>query len=488
MALVSTNSLILLLVYLYLFMIYRTRYLGLWCLGGILIMSKLGLDFYMVAINADLQKMPLPFKVADQLTVIGAAFLITAGTSNFTSRPLSRLWGYMFGAGIILSLFGSISAKSFLFMNLPSFLLFGISFIWMGRVYYSYPRVDWFGKKITGVVLILWGLHFIEYPFDRELLWLAPFGYYLSAVFSAVSVLGILFIYFFQTRNELAASEERFRLLAENARDIVYRFRDVGGISFEYINPAIEAVTGYTPKEICRAPFILQGIKATEKPDVFRVFRRDGAEVWLEQRNAAVRDDNGRIVGYEGVARDVTEMMEREKYLRQLGYHDPLTGLGNRLCFDEELAHLETGSADSAAIIVCDIDNLKLVNDRYGHHYGDIIIKEAADLLRAAFPDNRVCRIGGDEFAVIISNKSREELLSSCALIAHDQVGPIAGQPGLYLQISCGLAVAEGNREEAARLFREADRMMYLEKRRKREETVRKITSTAGKEGMSNAE
>ena len=312
---------------------------------------------------------------------------------------------------------------------------------------------------------MLWGLHFIEYPFDRELVWLAASGYYLSAVFSCVSVIGVLFVYFYRARDELAESEERFRLLAENARDILYRFISVPQICFEYISPVVFEITGYTPQEIYAEPVLLDGIKATDKTDIVRVIHKDNSEVWLEQRSAPIHDSNGVIVGYEGIARDVTEMKLREKYLRYLSYHDSLTGLGNRLQFENELNRLETEHVKKAAIILCDIDGLKNVNDTKGHLYGDELIIAAANVLSACLgKSHSVCRIGGDEYAVILRDCTDEETKKLCGSIRSAINDHNIKEPEIQLSLSIGYTFSDTQELRAYNLFIEADNNMYKEK------------------------
>ncbi len=124
----------------------------------------------------------------------------------------------------------------------------------------------------------------------------------------------------------LEASEARFRRLAENAADIIYRYRFLPTPSFEYVNPAVTVITGYTPEELYANPALGEGIVhpadrhlvETSAPDAvlaLRWRRKDGALIWTEQRNVLIRDEAGRIVAVEGVVRDITARKQAEASL-----------------------------------------------------------------------------------------------------------------------------------------------------------------------------
>ena len=105
--------------------------------------------------------------------------------------------------------------------------------------------------------------------------------------------------------------------------------------------------------------------------------------------------------------------IERSKaeLMSHLAYTDTLTGLDNRLSFNEREADLKSQKGTSCIIIQLDINNLKLVNDVYGHSEGDRHIKNAADIIRKSFEEHGICyRTGGDEFITVISPKTDESI------------------------------------------------------------------------------
>jgi diguanylate cyclase (GGDEF)-like protein len=100
---------------------------------------------------------------------------------------------------------------------------------------------------------------------------------------------------------------------------------------------------------------------------------------------------------------DITARKKAEEYLRYLGTHDVMTGLYNRAFFEETVHELEAKRSDPVSIIVADLDNLKPVNDVFGHNTGDKLIRRAAEVLSASIGKQHVtARMGGDEFVILM--------------------------------------------------------------------------------------
>ncbi len=169
---------------------------------------------------------------------------------------------------------------------------------------------------------------------------------------------------------------------------------------------------------------------------------------------------------------DITERKWTEERMRFLNMHDSMTGLYNRCFFETELKRIARGRQFPLSMIVCDLDNLKKINDQYGHTAGDAIICKTAALLLESFRgDDIVARLGGDEFAVIIPNLEEEMVGKIAGRLRENiiQYNQTLSQDDFShcINLSIGLATTQ-NGTEMEELFKLADQRMYLEKSLKR--------------------
>lgn len=158
------------------------------------------------------------------------------------------------------------------------------------------------------------------------------------------------------------------------------------------------------------------------------------------------------------------ENEERAKLMRHQAEHDPLTGLLNRGSFDR-LLQLYDEDGSQFALILVDVDTFKSVNDTYGHAVGDLLLKRVAALLTAAFRSvDHVCRIGGDEFAVIMVDMS-----SDLAYTIYDKISEVnrqllmGGDGAPPVSLSVGAAFAD-RKDPGESIFKDADLVLYMVK------------------------
>lgn len=176
---------------------------------------------------------------------------------------------------------------------------------------------------------------------------------------------------------------------------------------------------------------------------------------------------------------DITERKQMEEQLKYLSLNDPLTGLYNRVYFEEEMRRMEGGRFAPIGIIVCDLDGLKLVNDTMGHDAGDVMLLTAAGLIKRFFRDSDVvARIGGDEFSVILPCSPWTVVENACRRIRDAVETYNLNQPQLPLSLSIGMAVSNDATVSMADLFKEADNNMYREKLNQGQKARRAIIQT----------
>lgn len=174
------------------------------------------------------------------------------------------------------------------------------------------------------------------------------------------------------------------------------------------------------------------------------------------------RDEIGILAGVFNTM--IQEHDYKSEMLHHFSNHDGLSGLYNRSYFDGELERLSSSRITPISVVMVDIDDLKVCNDKYGHSVGDALIKATSQVLMDSFRiEDAVARIGGDEFAVLLSGVDAEQ-----AQVAIKRVRMMASryetlEKGIPMSISLGYATVE-NAADLPEAVKYADQQMYLDK------------------------
>lgn len=255
-----------------------------------------------------------------------------------------------------------------------------------------------------------------------------------------------------------------------------------------YVNAAFERLSGYRADEVlgrnCR---LLQGPE-TDPASIAEMaraihdgrdcwvslvnYRRDGTPWWNEIHLAPVHDDSGSLTHYIGVQSDVTARVEAQERVRELAFHDSLTGLANRRRtrehLDSALARAHTAGS-SVALLFLDLDDFKEVNDRFGHAAGDQLLQHVAGRLRSvARASDLLARQGGDEFLLVLTDLAEDpvavaERVGWQAVAALSGTFEVGGEQ-VHVGASVGIAVAGPDDPDPHDLFQTADAAMYRAK------------------------
>lgn len=168
----------------------------------------------------------------------------------------------------------------------------------------------------------------------------------------------------------------------------------------------------------------------------------------------------------------LAEQSARIAYLENLTLTDELTGLCNRRGFNEQLRRTLAAAnryGDDGVLVFCDLDNFKMINDSFGHHVGDYVLKQLAKIVEAEVREtDLVARLGGDEFAILMVQTNWRDGLKRAQMLSRAVNRTIVTYHGNDIHVSASFGVEPfGPNDEEANLIARADMAMYVNKRKK---------------------
>lgn len=286
-----------------------------------------------------------------------------------------------------------------------------------------------------------------------------------------------------QAESELQESQSRYEQLLALLPDAVFQVDRDTKIIID-ANDQFAQLLGYTRQEILGKPilsFIDTTVHPTSEMEHFyttipndgpipretKVYlHKDGSQIYLERSGSTSRSLEHCIILF--VARDVSAQLAKEERLRYLGFHDALTGLGNRAYLEDMLAKMKSAPAPfSLGVILCDLDRLKKTNDSLGHAAGDLAIMEAASILRRCFrQDDVIIRFGGDEFLILLPHVNQELISQKCQNLLEEAKKVSQRWNYGHFGLSVGCAYDAAGSLNPQQLIQQADQQMYANKHR----------------------
>ena len=252
------------------------------------------------------------------------------------------------------------------------------------------------------------------------------------------------------------------------------------------INPAFTTITGYTAEEaLGRNMRLLHSEVQTQGfyQDFWASLQSEGrwqGEIWNRRKNgeiypewltiSSVVDEDGKLLRYVGLFSDISKLKQAQEQVEFLAYHDPLTGLPNRLLGRERLQqalHLAHEHRRKLAVFCLDLDNFKLINDCHGHSVGDQVLKIVTSRLVGCLAQaDTLCRQAGDEFLIVRPEaEDQNELTEFGDRLLSVMAEPIMLELGpMEAGISVGIAVYPDDGQDAEALIRNADTALYAAK------------------------
>lgn len=282
--------------------------------------------------------------------------------------------------------------------------------------------------------------------------------------------------------------EEQLKLAAQIFENTIegVTVTDRDGV-IQMVNPAFTAITGFSPEEVIgKRPNVLRSDH--QGPEFYQGMWRDlkqsghwRGEIWNRRKSgeaypewltiSAIRDETGEITHYVGIFHDITETKRDQEFFRRQAYHDALTGLPNRLLFQDRLAQALAHArrrGGGVGVLYLDLDNFKRINDSLGHAVGDLVLQAVAERLDECLRDeDTVARLGGDEFVAVVLDERHGQAVAVAAaermLLAMAEPINVADHE-LNVGASIGVASFPEDGRDAATLLKNADLAMYRAK------------------------
>ncbi|TXT18856.1 MAG: PAS domain S-box/diguanylate cyclase (GGDEF) domain-containing protein [Erysipelotrichaceae bacterium] len=281
----------------------------------------------------------------------------------------------------------------------------------------------------------------------------------------------------------LKQSEEKYRLITENVSDVIAVI-NLDTRKTTFVSPSILHQRGYTVEEVMQQS--LKDAFAPESMDETRALfkkaqefkknpvdhqvhilevqqtHKDGYLIWVEL-SIKFQINKDQEVEALIVSRNIDEWKIAEVQRVYLSFHDHLTGLYNRRFFEAELQRLDVSRNYPLAIIMGDVNGLKLINDSFGHEMGDQLLIKTAEVFNAQLREDEIsARLGGDEFAILlpktnldVAKRITKRLTEA---LTQEKVANIA------ISISFGICVKDNPNEPISEVLKKAEDNMYRTK------------------------
>lgn len=279
-------------------------------------------------------------------------------------------------------------------------------------------------------------------------------------------------------------SEERLKLISQafehSLEGILITDAETNIIE---VNKALCGITGYSAEELIgNRPNMLssdsydkefykemwdelnaKGLWQGEMKD-----RKKSGEVYEEYLTiCAITDEEDKVINYIGICSDISEKKSSEEHIHKLAYYDILTGLPNRVLFQDRLKHAIERSRRrgfSVALFFIDLDNFKIINDTLGHHMGDLFLQQVVERIEGTIRhENTFARLGGDEFTVIIEELGDSTEAARVAKKIIDAVSKPFDLEGrdIFSSASIGITIFPQDASNIGDLIKNADTAMY---------------------------
>lgn len=304
-----------------------------------------------------------------------------------------------------------------------------------------------------------------------------------------IIIIGLLLLsaYLYRQKLKLQQKADVFKPIVEtveNIRDILYYCETVPKLNYVYLSPAVNDLLGpNTLEEHLQNPEKIFEIVHPDEHDTLKKkrlgelnfkepikvrFRNHlGQYIWFEEYATPIYKD-GKFVAVQGIYRNIDDKVTLQQQLEYKSTHDSLTGLYNREFFQSKMDYFNQCDIP-IIVLIADLDELKSINDAYGHQMGDQLIRETANALKACADEEMIiARIGGDEFSILLPNGTVSQVERYIKNVRQKMLRVDGNSPFLPIQISIGYEYSNSSFGVMEHLLNKADRYMYKDKKMKK--------------------
>lgn len=269
----------------------------------------------------------------------------------------------------------------------------------------------------------------------------------------------------------------------ENVKEIIY-YCETPQLKYRYLSPAVNQFGPHVYDEHMKDPYKIFEMVHPEdhvklenkalgkmdysKPLTIRILDDKGNYVWFEEYVTPVYKE-GKLVALQGILRNIDDKMKLQQQLEYEVSHDGLTNVYNRTYFQTKMGIYNKVKDVPMGVIISDLDQLKYINDHYGHLTGDRMIIEAANILtNCANEETIIARIGGDEFALLLPNSTEEDVVACIDKVIQSLNYHNSFNESLQIHMSIGYSYIHSSIRNMECLYSEADQQMYTAKNAKK--------------------
>lgn len=289
-----------------------------------------------------------------------------------------------------------------------------------------------------------------------------------------------------ENRKLLKKNEERYRLISEASDDGIWdldfttneifaneKLSSILGIDKESARRYIYNLEDYVhPEDMPTAQRIVNEMKAGTRDSYsleYRSLDNEERYRWLLAKGKMLRDANGNPTRLSGFHINIEYRKVQEEQIKTLAYFDNVTKLPNRSMFYKTINNILRNSTNKSRlglVLYMDIDNFKIINDTFGHDFGDLILREVAKRLKKIVPKPRsVFRLSGDEYIIILQNYLEDSCNQIAQIIQQTMSVPfVIDENEIQISMSMGLVSYPKHANNADEIFRKADLAMYKAK------------------------